>query len=242
MCSSDLLHILRGGKTSEEDTFAITLADTALLTEAVQSTQAKLLVVDPIQSYFGATVDMHRANQTRPILDKLARLAEKHHLAALMIRHITKAEGGRPLYRGQGSADITGAARSQLLAGSLADGSEKALCHTKPLTRHGPTLGYIIEATEDGRGKFRFTGESSITPSDLLAAKMPVETKQDGAVAFLETLLRDGPRSADEIAKHANKLGITERTLRRAREELKIVSKKDGKEGWIWSLNKPTIQ
>ena len=161
---------------------------------------------------------MHRANQTRPILDKLARLAEKHHLAPLMIRHITKAEGGRPLYRGQGSADITAAARSQLLAGSLADGSAKALCHTKPLTRHGMTLGYTIEATKDGRGKFSFTGESSLTASDLLAAKMPIETKQDSATVFLEELLRHGSRSVNEIHVLAELGGIKPITLRRARQ------------------------
>ena len=61
-------------------------------------------------------VDAHRANETRPILDGIGKLAEKTGCAILITRHLSKGIGGNALHRGLGSIDITGAARSELLA------------------------------------------------------------------------------------------------------------------------------
>lgn len=38
------------------------------LEQAIIETKAKLIILDPIQAYIGATVDMHRANEIRPVL------------------------------------------------------------------------------------------------------------------------------------------------------------------------------
>lgn len=35
--------------------------------KAIQQTGAKLIILDPIQAYIGANVDMHRANEIRPV-------------------------------------------------------------------------------------------------------------------------------------------------------------------------------
>ena len=56
----------------------------------------------------------HRSNETRPILDGLAKLAEKHHVAVLILRHASKNGSGRAIYRGLGSIDFTGAVRCEL--------------------------------------------------------------------------------------------------------------------------------
>lgn len=37
------------------------------LEEAIIKTKAQLIILDPIQAYIGANVDMHRANEVRPI-------------------------------------------------------------------------------------------------------------------------------------------------------------------------------
>ena len=38
------------------------------LEQALIETGARLIILDPIQAYIGATVDMHRANEIRPVL------------------------------------------------------------------------------------------------------------------------------------------------------------------------------
>ena len=39
------------------------------LEAAIQQTGAKLVILDPLQAYLGAKVDMHRANEVRPVSD-----------------------------------------------------------------------------------------------------------------------------------------------------------------------------
>jgi len=41
------------------------------LVMAIEETGAKLIILDPIQAYLGADVDMHRANEIRPFLKRL---------------------------------------------------------------------------------------------------------------------------------------------------------------------------
>lgn len=36
-----------------------------------------MIILDPIQAYIGAKVDMHRANEIRPVLKYLGMIAEK---------------------------------------------------------------------------------------------------------------------------------------------------------------------
>ena len=49
------------------------------LEQAIRQTNARLIVLDPIQSFLGAEVDMHRANEIRPLMKRVSVLAEKYH-------------------------------------------------------------------------------------------------------------------------------------------------------------------
>ena len=64
---------------------------------------------------------------------------------------------------------------------------------------------------------------------------------RDEAKTFLQQLLADGPMATTDIDDAAKGHGISLRTLRRAKRELKITAKKNGKDGnWTWSLgNQP---
>jgi hypothetical protein len=122
------LHILAGtitGKGKNVQRGSISLKDVAQLEMALTNTRAGLLIVDPIQSYLGADVDSHRSNETRPVLDGLARLASEHKCCVLMVRHLSKNSGGRAIHRGLGSIDITGAVRTELMAGATADDAQR---------------------------------------------------------------------------------------------------------------------
>ena len=60
----------------------LTMADVRL-EEAIVQTKAKMVVLDPIQGFLGADVDMHRANEIRPLMKRIAVLSEKYHCAVL---------------------------------------------------------------------------------------------------------------------------------------------------------------
>ncbi|MCH1979884.1 AAA family ATPase [Lawsonibacter sp. OA9] len=78
-----------------------------------------LISMDTIQAYLGNDVDMHRANEVRPILKRVAAMAERTGCAVILIGHMNKAQGLKSGYRGLGSINFRVAARSVLVVGRL---------------------------------------------------------------------------------------------------------------------------
>ncbi|MBK9040593.1 MAG: AAA family ATPase [Bdellovibrionales bacterium] len=73
----------------------------------VAAQKPALLLFDPMTSFIGGRVDIHRANEVRERLSAVARIAEKHSCSVLIVRHLNK--GGskdHAIYRGLGSIDL----------------------------------------------------------------------------------------------------------------------------------------
>ena len=87
----------------------LTMSDVRL-EQAIVETNAKLVVLDPIQGFLGSDVDMHRANEIRPIMKHIAELAEKYKCAIILIGHMNKCSTGKSAYRGLGSIDLASGA------------------------------------------------------------------------------------------------------------------------------------
>ena len=114
----------------------LTLSDKRI-EEAIIETSAQLLIIDPLQAYLGSSVDMHRANEIRPIFKNLSSVAERTGCAIVIIGHMNKAGGTKGLYRGLGSIDITAAARSVLLVGRVrAEPSIRVMAQIKSSLAH----------------------------------------------------------------------------------------------------------
>jgi hypothetical protein len=231
-------YLLKGTNVTvdeEQSKGSVTLADVDTLGMAIRETGARLVVIDPLQSFLGSGVDLHRSNETRPVMDGLAKLAEEHNCSILIVRHLAKTGGGKAIHRGLGSIDLTGAVRSEMLAGSLPDDPEsRALIHIKSnVGAMGRALGYAI----DGEGRFSWTGESTITAFDLLASPEGPDRKLAGATQWLSEKLRAGSVEAREVRDAAEAAGISYRTLVRAKDELHIQPRKATFDGrWLWSL------
>ncbi len=75
------------------------------LEKALIQTNAKVLILDPIQAYLGGGIDMNRANEARNITKQLGILSEKYQCAILLIGHMNKAAGNKVVYRGMGSIE-----------------------------------------------------------------------------------------------------------------------------------------
>ena len=104
----------------DENEIELTLSDERL-EQAIKETGSKLIVLDPIQAYLGGDVDMHRANEIRPIMKRLALLAERTGCAVILIGHMNKMGGAKSAYRGLGSIDIRAAVSSVLGVGRVND-------------------------------------------------------------------------------------------------------------------------
>jgi len=232
------------GWMNDEKTGAISLSDLPMIEATIQQTKAVMIVVDPIQAFLGSGVDMHRANEVRPILSGLAGLAEKYKVAVICIRHLGKSQKDRAMYRGLGSIDFAAAARSVLLVGEDPSNNQKRImAHCKSsLAAKGASIAF--ELSNDG---FAWCGVSSLTAEDLVAAPRNEEEKSavDEAEEFLREALADGGRPAKEVLKEAANAGINEKSLRRAMDggKIKVMKCRMGTFGkgggfWVWELAK----
>jgi putative DNA primase/helicase len=216
--------------------------DVATIENEIAESRALFVVLDPIVAFLGPRTDIYRANEVRALLAPLAKLAYRRGCGIVAVRHLNKAKVGRSIYAGQGSIDFTASARSVLLAGSAPDDPHQhALVHIKSnLAPCGSSCGYRID---DGR--FCWTGESTLGACDLLAAEAPfgAANAEEEARAFLRATLSDGALPATAIRAAAREVGISERTLKRAkqREQVEVVRQGFG-EGSLWLWRYPDRQ
>lgn len=89
-------------KVIDESEAALTMLDERV-EKAIAETGARVIILDPMQAYIGAKVDMNRANEVRNILSQLGRIAEKYRCAIILVGHLNKAQGNKSNYRGLGS-------------------------------------------------------------------------------------------------------------------------------------------
>lgn len=115
-----------------ENAYSVTFLHEGLQ-DAIRQTNAKLVIFDPIQSFFGMEVNTNLSNQTRPILAYLAEVAKETECAIVLIAHMAKArEGKNAALRSLGSVDIPGAARSVLQIGrDPSDNDRCVVAHVK---------------------------------------------------------------------------------------------------------------
>ena len=197
----------------------LTLSDERI-EKAIIENNARLVIIDPIQAYLGADVDMNRANEVRPIFMWLGQVAQRTGCAILLIGHLNKAAGMQSLQRGLGSIDIAAAVRSVMFIGKLKhDPTMRILTHEKSsLAPPGASLAFSL----GDEGGFRWVGEYDITADEMLSGIEPQrETKTQQAKDLICALLAGGKQVlSEDIDKAALERGIPGRTVRDAKREL----------------------
>ncbi len=219
--------------------------DVEPIRQALRAVGASLLVVDPLMAFLNGRVDSHRDQDVRGALHLLADLAGCEGVSVVIVRHLNKAGGGHPIYRGGGSIGIIGAARAGLLvAPDPKDDTRRVVAVSKSnLGPVPPSLAYrLVQSGDASRIDWEGVAEGC-SASDLLAAQ-----RDDGegagpreeAEAFLRELLAQGPVPAKDVERDRRAAGISERTLDRAKARLGVRARKEGRPGeagrWAWSL------
>jgi len=203
------------------------------LSAAITQKNAKLMVLDPIQAYLGADVDLNRANETRPIFTSLAKTAEETGCAILLVGHMNKMSGIKAAYRGLGSIDIQGAARSVLIVGRLRDRPTIRIVAVSKssLAPEGQSIAFELNPLSG----FTWLDEAFDITADQLLTGCYDDSKADNAEKFLMEILKNGVLAQKEVMQKAKDRGIAERTLQTAKSNTKVTSKKIGNQ-WYWGL------
>lgn len=221
------------------------------ISDVLASTTAAVVFIDPLVSFLGGKMDMHRANEVRQVMAGLAAIAVKTGAAVVGVRHQRKADG-KSIYKGLGSIDFTAAARSVLMVAETKVGDIRALYHIKSnVGKKGKPLAFQVleddKVWEDERGRVHsiprgrfewveFTEDLEITETVAKQKeKVCVRPKpRDKAIEFILDFLSGGPRTAIEVHEEAGSRGIALRTLDRAKAGIAQSFQRDGE--WWWEL------
>jgi RecA-family ATPase len=212
------------------------------LDDALTRSDARLAVIDPIMAFLDESILCASYQSVRRVLAPLLRLAEKHRCAMLMQRHLNKYGGGRALYRGLGSIAFVAACRFAMLVGRDPQAPDRSVLAQVRNSLGGPqpSLAYRLTAPDGGQPLVQWLGTSPASADELLAGGLrKQEWPRDQAAAILEQFLAAGPRTSQEVYQAAERAGLSERTLRRARHGLGIRSQyvsQDGRPVSYWAL------
>lgn len=211
----------------EEDE-QISLRDTATIESVMKQYRPSLIIFDPLQAYLGADVDMHRANEVRPVLSAIGHLAEKYKCAFIFIMHNSKMGQNQALYRALGSIDIPAIARSMIILGKHPTMPNlKVFCHEKSsLAPHGQSILFEIDTK---RGGIVFDGFSDLKADDILNVKKgtrdkPSVCKEEVVDCLNELIGEKGYARLEEIQTMQEDFGFSKNTLYRARQDLQLES------------------
>lgn len=232
-------------------------SDAPLLLEAILAVDAALCIIDPVTAHIDTKVDSHNDASLRGALAPLARIAEETHAALLAVYHLNKTTSSSdPMMRVGGSIGGPGAARSALLIDRDPDdpdkdrGQRRVLAHFKcnigPLqpSRLLEVVPVHLEAA-DGEppvdtAAIVDVGESKYSAGGILSSNSEDRTALDEACDFLREELDGGVTvAAKTILKRSRELGISDRTLKRAKTVVGVEAVRSGfgSDGaWSWRI------
>jgi AAA domain-containing protein len=236
-CNADLdrIFVVPHASMFPGDMQPFSLARPHLLSAAIEEREARLVILDPLTAFMGSDIDMHRANEVRPLMSRLVAMAEHHHCAIMAIRHWTKLAGGRAAYRGQGNIDFLAAARSVLAVGRSPEDEDLRIMAQSKNSIEERGVSIVFQISDRG---LEWAGTSLMTADELSASQPHLHKKQrQNAMEWLRDYLREGAQPSTAVVEASKAVGINEKALRRAKEALGVLAAKEGNT-WFWRLPK----
>jgi hypothetical protein len=199
-----------------------------------------MMILDPLAAFIGRT-DSHRNSEVRRLLSPLSKLAAKHDVAIIGINHLSKGNGENAMYRGMGSIAFVAAARSSwLIAKDKKRPKDRRLftkikCNVQ--TEDVGGLSFLVgpqvpQGISWEKGRLDITADETLRIAD---GRAPAKAE---AKEWLLELLKDGPVPSDDVWSKAEADGLNSATLKSAKKELSVRSRKMGGsgQGWAWEL------
>jgi hypothetical protein len=237
-----------GAGAQQKRIFSLEKDVPALDRKLTEIANVAVAIIDPISAYLG-DVDSHINAEVRGLLMPLRELAAEREVAIIGVSHLNKAAATEALLRISGSLAFVAAARaSYLVTTDPADKTRRLLLPLKcNLAPEMAGLAYKIE------GAIVQSPNGPVETSRVMWDSAPVKITADEAMQagtakhasalaeakdWLQHKLAEGPLPAREVSAAGAAVGISPKTLQRAREALGIVIKKgSGPKGiWRWRL------
>jgi putative DNA primase/helicase len=251
-----LKSVFTGEGTAEERELEFD-RDMKQLEEFLQNNpNVRLMVVDPVSNYLGEAKMNSDQEVRKMVLTPLKILAEKMNISVIGIMHLNKKSDEAAINRIGGAMAFVGVARAVYLFQSIEaeageDDDTMAKQHAMVMlkcniSKAAPGLVYEIatrpvkiEGSDESMPVIKFVRTTDKDADELLRRKSEVQGRppvnRAAAKRWLREFLSAGPKPANEVLKAGNEQeNFSEATVKRAKADLNIESKKQGKT-WMWS-------
>lgn len=216
----------------------------ALRQRVKQMGDCRFIVVDTVGDVLGRAEENSNSD-VRAVLAPLRAIAEEFNLAVVVIAHLRKSGHAALVNRILGSVALANVSRSVLAVlrdGETANGRVLSLVKSNYAKLTETCHRFEMIELSGSLPRVSWLGTCERSESDLLGTLDAIGTTRkprDAAKEFLTNHLRAGPAEQSEVMAEAERLGHSEKTLRRAKGELGVVTSKatgaiDG--CWKWSL------
>jgi hypothetical protein len=239
--------VRRIGSNGKPLEIMFTLADVTALEDALRCLpDCKLIIVDPIGSFLGGTVDAHRDNAVRAVLAPVGKLAEKYGAAVLMVAHRRKSAGDVADDLALGSRAFTGIARAVWhLSSDPENKSRKLLLAGKSnLAAAVAGLAFLISGDPPTiqweREPVNMTADEALAKESGSGRRGPEPKALAAATDWLKNELADLAEHPVDKLKESKPVGMGWRTVERAADKLGVKSHRATfGSGYVWRLPKP---
>lgn len=209
-----------------------------------------LLVVDPISSYYG--VDANKVKEVKPVLDELRTVCEEAGIALVAVAHFSKRSDVDALQRVSGDVSVGGSARMMWTFSQDPDTENEYLMtstkgnHARRKTglryRIAEEMVRLTDGTVQSTPRMEWLGSTDLRAQDVLDKQREKSREgRDGskvnvAIGLLQSRV---PDKAAKLFGDAEKMDISEKTLRRAKDKLGLVALQRDPHGakascWWW--------
>jgi hypothetical protein len=230
--------------------------DLELLRAKLKEVEAVHFTISPVSAYLGGTRNSWKDSDVRAIIDPLHEMAARLNITGTLIAHPNKNTTQRAAYRMSGSQAFRNACRIVLVTAVDPEDVEherlivvgekwNISAPALPLAFHKTVAPYTIDGQVIEAVSLDFDLDQDLdrlkyTADFLLSAPLTSEeaAQIEVAKAYLaETLGTAGARVATEaLLEEAKRLGISKRTLERARKALRVRAEKSTEDGawYVW--------
>lgn len=228
---------LRSNGANQENLLTIDISDdrfenirfnSKFLEDLIKEYRPALVIFDPIQAFVPPEIKMSERNAMRNCLRPLIGFGEKYSCSFLIVVHTNKQNGLWGRKRLADSADIWDIARSVFLIGETKEKNIRYISHEK--CNYGMTAKTVLFSNASGRVEFKgYTDKKDkefITEMNFATKAAP--QREEAKEFILDTLKeQDGEMLVAELNEIMEVIGIREKTLERAKSDLKKSGKID---------------
>jgi hypothetical protein len=223
---------IRAGNSDRATMFSLDVAFRILRVQLTKSPDIKLVIIDPISEVLGSK-DGNSNQDMRSLLAPMASFADEAQVTFLLVNHLNKGEGPR-IQRGMGSMGLPAVCRC--VCEIVRDPDDPAARHLQMVKNNlAEDCRRIRFGLEPGEVAAKVVWDSEFSTGVPEIIEEAVPSKLEQAERFLGQTLAAGPGLASKITEEATELGISTRTMERAKKTLGVRVVKRS-ERWCWML------